>query len=61
MTKKRYICVSRSAPGCVAAARTAGPVGEDGVEGPEPSPAGAIFLQSIAGGSVVSAQRQPRT
>lgn len=52
--------LSRSAPGCVAAARPAGPVGEDGLEGPEPSPAGAVFLQRIAGGSLVSAQRQPR-
>lgn len=55
------ICVSRSAPGCVAAAGIAGPIGEDRLEGPEPSPAGAFFLQRVAGGSVVPAQRQPRT
>lgn len=55
-----HMCVSRSTPGCVTAAPTAGPVGEDGAEGPEPSPAGAVLLQHIAGGSVVSAQRQSR-
>lgn len=57
---KIHTCVSRSTPGCVTAAPAAGPVGEDGAEGPEPSPAGAFLLQHIAGGSVVPAQRQSR-
>lgn len=45
----------------VGRAGAAGRVGENGVQGAQPPPAGAVLLQWLPGGQVVSAQRQPWT
>lgn len=51
----------RSHPGCFSSTGAARPADQDGAEGPKPPPVGAVLLQHVPGGSVVSAQRQPWT
>lgn len=50
----------RRRSGRLAAAGAAQRAAEDGPEGAQPPAAGALLLQHIPGGSLVSAQRQPR-
>lgn len=51
----------RSHSGCIHSTGAAGLAGQDGAEGPEPPPVGAVLLHFIPGGSVVPAQWQPWT